>query len=256
MRSWSVRLSCASRENSRTVATAVSDRLKTISRSLPADIIVKPVLDRTNLVNSTITTVGRNLAEGAVLVIVVLFLLLGNIRAALIAALVIPDHCAADQRWDAESAGGVGQPNEPWRTRFRPDCRWRGHHCRKCPAPSCGAPTRAGRNAVSLEERLAIVAASAREMIRPSVYGQAIIILVYAPLLTFSGVEGKMFEPMALTVIIALVFAFILSLTFVPAAIAIMDRQGKRRRKGKPDPRMCCGSATNRGSTPPCDARA
>src|SRR6185369_1374550 len=72
-----------------------------------------------------------------------------------------------------------------------------------------------------LKERLAVVSASAREMIRPSLYGQAIIILVYTPLLTFSGVEGKMFEPMALTVIIALAFAFVLSLTFVPAAIAI-----------------------------------
>ncbi|RZL18559.1 MAG: CusA/CzcA family heavy metal efflux RND transporter, partial [Sphingomonas sp.] len=79
-----------------------------------------------------------------------------------------------------------------------------------------------GRDDVlTIEQRLGIVAASAREMIRPSVYGQAIIILVYAPLLTFTGVEGKMFEPMALTVIIALVFAFILSLTFIPAAIAI-----------------------------------
>ena len=76
-------------------------------------------------------------------------------------------------------------------------------------------------SALSPPERLQTVQAAATEMIGPSVYGQAIIILVYVPLLTFTGVEGKMFEPMALTVILALVSAFILSLTFVPALIAI-----------------------------------
>lgn len=205
-------------ENSRTVATAVSERLKTIGRSLPADIVVKPVLDRTDLVNSTITTVGRNLAEGAVLVIVVLFLLLGNLRAALIAALVIPitmlltsaGMLRAGVSANLMSLGaldfglivdGAVIIVENALRRLSERQHDRGER-------------------LPLEERLAIVAAAAREMIRPSVYGQAIIILVYAPLLTFSGVEGKMFEPMALTVIIALVFAFILSLTFVPAAIA------------------------------------
>lgn len=205
-------------ENSRTVATAVSERLKTISRSLPADIIVKPVLDRTDLVDSTITTVGRNLAEGAVLVIVVLFLLLGNFRAALIAALVIPitvlltsvGMLRAGVSANLMSLGaldfglivdGAVIIVENALRRLAERQHELGER-------------------LPLEERLAVVAAAAREMIRPSVYGQAIIILVYAPLLTFSGVEGKMFEPMALTVIIALVFAFVLSLTFVPAAIA------------------------------------
>ncbi len=205
-------------ENSRTVATAVADRLKAIARSLPADVIVKPVLDRTDLVNATIATVGRNLAEGAVLVIVVLFLLLGNVRAALIAALVIPITMlltsagmlklgvsanlmslgALDFGLIVDGAVIIVE-NALRRLAERQHAQ--------------GAP-------LALPERLAIVAASAREMIRPSVYGQAIIILVYTPLLTFSGTEGKMFEPMALTVIIALVFAFVLSLTFVPAAIA------------------------------------
>ena len=92
-------------------------------------------------------------------------------------------------------------------------------------------------------------------MIRPSVYGQAIIILVYAPLLTFSGVEGKMFEPMALTVIIALVFAFILSLTFVPAAIADLAQQGRSTRR-KAASWHGCGDDMNRGSTKPWAARA
>ncbi|RZM13953.1 MAG: CusA/CzcA family heavy metal efflux RND transporter, partial [Sphingomonas sp.] len=205
-------------ENSRTVATAVSERLKTIGRSLPADIVVKPVLDRTNLVNSTITTVGRNLAEGAVLVIVVLFLLLGNFRAALIAALVIPITMlltSAGMLKAGVSANLMSLGALDFGLIVDGAVIIVENALRRLAERQHALGER-----LSLEERLAIVAASAREMIRPSVYGQAIIILVYAPLLTFSGVEGKMFEPMALTVIIALVFAFILSLTFVPAAIA------------------------------------
>ncbi|KQS04984.1 cation transporter [Sphingomonas sp. Leaf357] len=206
------------RENSRTVATAVADRLKAIGRSLPTDIVAKPVLDRTELVNSTIATVARNLAEGALLVIVVLFALLGNFRAALIAAFVIPitmmltatGMLRAGVSANLMSLGALDfglivdgaviiVENALRRLRER-------QHEAGDPLP--------------LSERLAVVAASAREMIRPSLYGQAIIVLVYTPLLTFSGVEGKMFEPMALTVIIALLFAFVLSVTFVPAAIA------------------------------------
>ena len=206
-------------ENSRTVSTGVAKRLKEIGASLPVDVVVKPVMNRTELVNSTIATVARNLAEGAVLVIVVLFLLLGNFRAALIAALVIPitmlltsiGMLRAGVSANLMSLGALdfGLIVDGAVIIVENALRRLGdaQHGRDEPLP--------------LGDRLAIVAASAREMIRPSVYGQAIIILVYAPLLTFSGVEGKMFEPMALTVIIALVFAFILSLTFVPAAIAI-----------------------------------
>ena len=206
-------------ENSRTVSTGVAERLTQIGRSLPVDVVVKPVMNRTELVNSTIATVARNLAEGAVLVIVVLFALLGNFRAALIAAFVIPitmlltsiGMLKAGVSANLMSLGaldfglivdGAVIIVENALRRL--------------------AEAQHGRDGeLTMEQRLGLVAASAREMIRPSVYGQAIIILVYAPLLTFSGVEGKMFEPMALTVIIALVFAFILSLTFVPAAIAI-----------------------------------
>ena len=206
-------------ENSRTVSTGVGERLTQIGRSLPVDVVVKPVMNRTELVNSTISTVARNLAEGALLVIVVLFALLGNFRAALIAALVIPitmlltsiGMLKAGVSANLMSLGaldfglivdGAVIIVENALRRL--------------------AEAQHGRDGeLTMEQRLGLVAASAREMIRPSVYGQAIIILVYAPLLTFTGVEGKMFEPMALTVIIALVFAFILSLTFVPAAIAI-----------------------------------
>jgi len=206
-------------ENSRTVSTGVGKRLDEIGRALPVDVVVKPVLNRTELVNSTIATVARNLVEGAVLVIVVLFVLLGNFRAALIAALVIPvtmlltsiGMLKAGVSANLMSLGALdfGLIVDGAVIIVENALRRLGEaqHGRDAP--------------LSLRDRLDLVAASAREMIRPSVYGQAIIILVYAPLLTFTGVEGKMFEPMALTVIIALVFAFILSMTFVPAAIAI-----------------------------------
>ncbi|MES3093473.1 CusA/CzcA family heavy metal efflux RND transporter [Sphingomonas aerolata] len=206
-------------ENSRTVSTGVAERLTQIGRSLPVDVVVKPVMNRTELVNSTIATVARNLAEGAVLVIVVLFALLGNFRAALIAACVIPitmlltsiGMLEAGVSANLMSLGALdfGLIVDGAVIIVENALRRLGE-------------AQHGRDDVlTIEQRLGIVAASAREMIRPSVYGQAIIILVYAPLLTFTGVEGKMFEPMALTVIIALVFAFILSLTFIPAAIAI-----------------------------------
>ncbi|MET0309486.1 MAG: CusA/CzcA family heavy metal efflux RND transporter [Sphingomonas sp.] len=206
-------------ENSRTVSTGVDTRLKAIAPSLPRDIVIEPVLDRTRLVNATISTVSRNLAEGALLVIVVLFLLLGNFRAALIAALVIPitmlltgfGMLQAGVSANLMSLGALDfglivdgaviiVENALRRLADR-------QHMEVRP--------------LDLSERLATVSAAAREMIRPSVYGQAIIMLVYLPLLTLTGVEGKTFEPMALTVIIALAFAFILSLTFVPAAVAV-----------------------------------
>jgi cobalt-zinc-cadmium resistance protein CzcA len=206
--------------NSRTVSTGVFERLEQIGPSLPVDVIVKPVLNRTDLVNSTIVTVSRNLAEGALLVIAVLFALLGNFRAALIAAMVIPitmlltsiGMLQAGVSANLMSLGALdfGLIVDGAVIIVENSLRRLGlaQHGRPEPLP--------------LRERLDIVAASAREMIRPSVYGQAIIILVFTPLLTFTGVEGKTFEPMALTVIIALAFAFVLSLTAVPAAIAVL----------------------------------
>ena len=206
-------------ENSRSVASAVSNRLGEINASLPTDVIVQPVLDRTALVNSTIKTVAKNLSEGALLVVVVLFLLLGNFRAALIAALVIPVTMLLTSF--GMLRGGVSAnlmslgaldfglivdgaviivENALRRMAERQHAQGR---------------------VLDLNERLSVVAGAAREMIRPSVFGQAIIILVYVPLLTLSGVEGKTFTPMALTVIIALALAFVLSLTFVPAMLAI-----------------------------------
>ncbi|WP_114395844.1 efflux RND transporter permease subunit [Oleisolibacter albus] len=207
-------------ENSRTVAAAVDARLDTVRAALPPDIVVKTVLDRTDLVNATIRTVAKNLTEGALLVIAVLFLLLGNGRAALITALVIPvtmlltatGMLGARVSANLMSLGaldfglivdGAVIIAENCLRRLGE----RQHHLGRI---------------LTLRERLHEVTVAAKEMIQPSVYGQAIIITVYLPLLTFTGVEGRMFEPMALTVIIALACAFVLSLTLVPALIAML----------------------------------
>lgn len=206
-------------ENSRTVSQAVDEKITEINKSLPEGIHAKTVLNRTKLVDRTIGTVQKNLAEGALLVIVILFLLLGNFRAALIAALVIPlsmlmtsmGMIRAGISGNLMSLGaldfglivdGAVIITENVLSRLA----HRQHH--------------EGRM-LTLQERLHEVMVASREMIQPSVFGQAIIIMVYIPLLTFSGVEGKMFEPMAMTVIFALIAAFVLSLTFVPAMIAI-----------------------------------
>ncbi len=206
-------------QNSREVATAVANRLVEINASLPPDVVVQPVLDRTALVNSTIQTVAKNLAEGALLVIVVLFLLLGNFRAALIAAAVIPITMMVTG-FGMLRLGVSANLMSLGALDFGLIVDGAVIIVENALRRLAEQQHREGR-LLTTQERLAAVATAAREMIRPSVYGQAIIILVYVPLLTLSGVEGKTFVPMALTVIIALLFAFVLSLTFVPAAVAI-----------------------------------
>jgi cobalt-zinc-cadmium resistance protein CzcA len=204
--------------NSRTVAAAADSKIKEISRTLPPGIYAHTVLNRTQLVDATIHTVATNLAEGALLVVVVLFLLLGNFRAAVITACVIPVTMLITAtgmlqgRLSANlmSLGALdfGLIVDGAVIIAENSLRHLAERQREF-----------GR-VLSLDERLKTVTDSASEMIRPTVYGQLIIILVYVPLLTFTGVEGKTFAPMALTVIIAIV-AFVLSLTFVPALVAI-----------------------------------
>ncbi|WP_334151128.1 efflux RND transporter permease subunit [Hyphomicrobium sp.] len=205
--------------NSRTVSAAVDAKMQEIRRSLPPGVEVQTVLDRTQLVDATVATVSKNLAEGALLVIVVLFLLLGNFRAALITAFVIPfamllTMTGMVQGRISANLMSLGALD------FGLIVDGAVIIAENCLRRLADRQHELGRQ-LSLGERLSTVIESSEEMIKPSVYGQAIIILVYVPLLTFTGVEGKMFEPMALTVIIALIGAFILSLTFVPAAIAI-----------------------------------
>ncbi|MGE7156735.1 efflux RND transporter permease subunit [Methylorubrum rhodesianum] len=205
-------------ENSRTVSAAADAKIREINKLLPPGIQARTLLSRTDLVDATVRTVARNLAEGALLVVAVLFLALGNIRAALITALVIPVTMAMTAtgmlagRISANlmSLGALDFGLIVDGAVIIAENSLR-HLAERQHA--------LGRT-LNLDERLETVRVSAEEMIKPSVYGQAIIILVYVPLLTFTGVEGKTFAPMALTVLIALAAAFVLSLTFVPAMVA------------------------------------
>ena len=209
--------------NSRTVASAVGDKLKEIAKTMPAGVVVVPTLDRSQLVVATITTVARNLVEGALLVVLILFALLGNWRAAVIAALVIPLSLlfsaigmnkfnisgnlmslgALDFGLIIDGAVIIVE-NTLRRLAHRQHLEGR---------------------LLTLAERLEEVVASSKEMVKPTVYGQLVIFLVFLPCLTFEGVEGKMFSPMVITLMLALASAFVLSLTFVPAMIAVLLRK-------------------------------
>ena len=209
-------------ENSRTVSRAVDARLQEINRQLPRGVQAVTVYDRTVLVDKAIATVRANLLEGAVLVVVVLFLFLGNLRAALIAAAVIPLAMLftftgmASQKVSANlmSLGALD---------FGIVIDGAVVIVENCLRRLAHARTAAGRP-LRQEERFAEVFEAAREARRPLLFGQAIIVAVYLPIFALGGVEAKLFHPMALTVVIALVGAMLLSITFVPAAIAIFIR--------------------------------
>ena len=205
--------------NSRTVAADVDAKLKEVQRSLPADVRAKVVLNRTKLVDATIETVRRNLVEGAVLVIAVLFLLLGNIRAAVITACAIPlsmlltaiGMVETKTSGNLMSLGAVdfGLIVDGAVIVIENTLRRLGERQHEL-----------GRT-LTKKERLEVVYDASRQVRSAAAFGEAIIIVVYLPLLTLTGVEGKMFRPMAATVIFALVAAFVLSLTFIPAMAAI-----------------------------------
>jgi len=209
-------------ENSRTVARASAERLQEIAKTMPSGVRLQVVYDRSKLVNATIKTVEKNLAEGALLVIVVLFLLLGNFRAALITALVIPLSMLMTAI-GMNRLGVSGNLMSLGALDFGLIVDGAVIIVENSLRRLAERQHREGR-LLTLQERLGETREAAREMIQPTVYGQAIILLVYAPLLTFTGVEGKTFSPMAITVMIALAAAFVLSLTFVPAMIALLIR--------------------------------
>ncbi|WKK19350.1 CusA/CzcA family heavy metal efflux RND transporter [Achromobacter insolitus] len=206
-------------ENSRAVSQAVSVKLEAINKSLPAGVQAVTVYDRTNLIDKAIATVKKNLLEGAALVIVILFVFLGNIRAALITAMIIPLSMlftftgmvtykvsanlmslgALDFGIIVDGAVVIVE-----------NCVRRLSHAR----------AHHGRT-LTRGERFHEVFAAAREARRPLLFGQLIIMVVYLPIFALSGVEGRMFHPMALTVVLALLGAMILSVTFVPAAVAL-----------------------------------
>lgn len=215
--------------NSRTVAAAADAKIKEIGRTLPPGIYAHTVLNRIQLVDATIHTVAKNLAEGALLVIAVLFVLLGNFRAALVTAFVIPVTMlitASGMLQGRISANLMSLGALDFGLIVDGAVIIAENSLRHL-----AERQREFGRVLSLQERLDTVTASTVEMIRPSVFGQIIIILVYTPLLAFSGVEGKTFEPMALTVMIALAVAFVVSLTFVPAAVAIAVRRSVTERE-------------------------
>lgn len=209
-------------ENSRQVAQAAAERLDKIKASLPDGVELTPLYNRTSLVDKTIATVEKNLAEGALLVVVILFLLLGNWRAALITAAVIPlamlmtitGMVGSRVSGNLMSLGALD---------FGLIVDGAVIIVENCLRHLASYQTM-HKNHPILKERLRIVREATLEVIQPSVFGVLIILIVYVPIFALSGVEGKMFHPMAFTVITALMSALILSITVVPASIAIFVR--------------------------------
>ena len=218
-------------ENSRTVAHAAAERLKEIQASLPQGVQATAIYNRTSLVDATIRTVTKNLAEGALLVIAVLFALLGNIRAALVTAAVIPIAmlCTITGMVGSRVSGNLMSLGA---LDFGLIVDGAVIIVENCLRRLSEEQKSTGR-LQTLQERLATVSRATREVVRPSAFGVTIILVVYLPIFALSGVEGKMFHPMALTVVMALTAALILSLTFVPAAVAVFVRgaivQGENR---------------------------
>lgn len=205
-------------ENGLAVSQRVTKKVEEIQRSLPEGVRIRTVYNRSDLVSATIATVERNLFEGAVLVIAVLFLTLGNIRAALVTALVIPlamlmtitGMVQGKLSANLMSLGALD---------FGLIVDGAVILVENCVKRLSELRMRLQRP-LSLEERLATVFKASSEVRQATMFGELIIIVVYIPILALSGIEGKMFHPMALTVLLALIAAFILSLTFVPAAVA------------------------------------
>ena len=206
-------------QNSRAVALAVDKKMVAINRTLPAGVQAVTVYDRTALVDKAIGTVKRNLLEGAVLVIAVLFLFLGNLRAALITAMVIPlamlftftGMVSYKVSANLLSLGALD---------FGIIVDGAVVIVENCVRRLAHAQLRLGRP-LTRAERFDEVFAAAGEARRPLLFGQLIIMAVYLPIFALTGVEGRMFHPMALTVVIALAGAMILSITFIPAAVAL-----------------------------------
>ena len=205
-------------ENARDVSVAVAERLDEVNESLPGGVVANTVYDRSKLVEATVSTVEKNLAEGALLVIVVLFVLLGNIRAALITAAVIPlsflmtitGMVSSDTSGNLMSLGALD---------FGLIVDGAVIIVENCLRRFGEAQHRLGR-VLDREERFKLAASASAEVIRPSLFGVLIITIVYVPIFALEGVEGKTFHPMALVVVMALTAALLLSLTFVPAAVA------------------------------------
>ncbi|EPV9444021.1 efflux RND transporter permease subunit [Acinetobacter baumannii] len=206
-------------ENSKTIAKAIDDKVQEIQRSLPQGVVIETVYDRSSLVDKAIKTVAKNLIEGAILVIVILFIILGNFRAALITACIIPLAMLftltgmAEQKISANlmSLGALD---------FGIIVDGAVVIVENCIRRLAEAQHLKGR-LLTRSERFTEVFLAAKQARRPLIFGQIIIMVVYLPIFALAGVEAKMFHPMAMTVVLALLGAIILSVTFVPAAVAL-----------------------------------
>lgn len=227
--------------NSREVVHRVRERVADINRSLPEGVVLSSYYDQTDLVEGTLTTVERNLLEGGFLVIAVLLLFLGNVRAALLVAATIPLSLLfafLGMRWLGLSANlmslgaidfgmivdGAVVMAENFIRKLHPD-PVHDAHPHEVEAGGEAAPPRA---ALSREEATRRIVAAAREVGRPIVFGVLIIMLVYVPIMTLQGLEGRMFRPMAITVAIALFGSLLLALIAVPAVATWIFRRGAR----------------------------
>jgi len=205
-------------ENSRAVARASAAKIEEIRKSLPPGVSIQAVYDRTSLVDRTIATVRTNLVEGALLVIAVLFLLLGNLRAALITAAVIP--LSMLMTVTGMVRGGVsGNLMSLGALDFGLIVDGAVIIVENALRRFGEAQARLGR-LLQRAERFELAAGATAEVIRPSLFGIGIITAVYLPIFALTGIEGKMFHPMAITVVLALTSAMLLSLTVVPACVA------------------------------------
>ena len=207
-------------DNSRVVSRAVGDAVRLINPTLPPGVRIDPFYDRTTLVERTLSTVSLSLVEGGLLVVVVLFLMLRNLRAGLVAAAMIP-LCMLSAFIGMRALGISGNLMSLGAIDF-------GlvvdgaiillenavHHLAQEGA--------ALKRPLTREERDEVVLRSALEVRGATAFGEVIIALVYLPVLTLQGIEGKTFQPMALTVLFALAGAFVLSLTFVPALASLL----------------------------------
>ncbi|MFH0957226.1 MAG: CusA/CzcA family heavy metal efflux RND transporter [Pseudomonadota bacterium] len=215
-------------ENSRIVAQRAKKKLEEINKTLPEGVSAKAVYNRTTLVDKTINTVRISLTEGAILVIVILFIFLGNIRAALITASVIPlsmlftatGMVAGKLSANLMSLGAIDFGI------IVDGAVVIVENCSRKLAEAQSLQT----SLLTRKERIHLIWEASQEVRKPMLFGELIIIVVYLPILTLTGVEGKMFTPMALTVLLALTGALILSFTFVPAAVT-MFLSGKQSRK-------------------------
>ncbi|TXJ10283.1 MAG: CusA/CzcA family heavy metal efflux RND transporter [Acinetobacter sp.] len=206
-------------ENSRTVALAIEQKIQEIQKSLPKGVQIETVYNRTTLVEKAIVTVQKNLVEGAILVIIILFIFLGNFRAALITACVIPLSMLftlsgmAQQNISANlmSLGALD---------FGIIVDGAVVIVENCIRRLAEQQHHLGR-LLTQKERFKEVFLAAKQARKPLIFGQLIIMVVYLPIFALTGVEAKLFHPMAMTVVLALLGAMILSVTFVPAAVAL-----------------------------------